>query len=104
MVAGLPPPEDPQSPKYWMNETSGVLEPAVQAYLKGWPLSVLQIGVLRAYLRQWIQSPVWDMNPHITEESRTQLAQLRSSVEMIRTRQDVETWTALSQEMCIDPW
>jgi hypothetical protein len=39
-------------PGYWMYETSGVLRPAVEAYLAGGPLSEAHIAALCAYLRQ----------------------------------------------------
>jgi hypothetical protein len=52
-------PDTDDSPKYWMHETSGVLRPAVEAYLNGEPLSPSDVRILRAYLFQWVQSPVW---------------------------------------------
>jgi hypothetical protein len=44
-------------PDFWMYETSGVLRPAVRAYLKGKPLSEKNIAAIRAYLRVWIFAP-----------------------------------------------
>lgn len=45
------------SPGFWMYETSGVLRPAIEAYLHGQPLTLQQIATMRAYLRQWIAAP-----------------------------------------------
>lgn len=42
-------------PGYWMNETSGVLRPAVEAYLNGTEMTPGQIVAMRGYLRQWVQ-------------------------------------------------
>ncbi|MEI9971101.1 MAG: hypothetical protein WDO73_03055 [Ignavibacteriota bacterium] len=50
---------DPRAPKFWMYETSGVLRPAIEAYLHNRPMTVGQIALMRVYLRQWIMSPVW---------------------------------------------
>lgn len=47
------------APGYWMHETSGVLRPAVEAYLNQRPMSKKQIAAMRAYLRQWIAAPEW---------------------------------------------
>ena len=44
-------------PGYWMHETSGVLRPAVEAYLTGGDLSAAHVAALRAYLRQWMAAP-----------------------------------------------
>ena len=45
-------------PAYWMRETSGVLAPAVRAYLSasadGGELTPSHVDALRAYLRQWM--------------------------------------------------
>ena len=38
------------APGYWKHETSGVLRPAVEAYLGGGPMTGSQIAAMRAYL------------------------------------------------------
>ena len=63
-------PDDPRAPKYWMYEESGVLRPAVEAYLNGEPLTAGQVKLMRLYLKQWIDSPVWDENPVADEDSK----------------------------------
>jgi hypothetical protein len=92
-------PDDPRAPRFWRYEKSGVLAPVVEAYLLGQPLSLEQIGVMRAYLRQWIQSPVWGANPAGAGE----LEQLRAAVALIRTREDIRRWLALALAEGMDP-
>jgi len=90
-------------PGYWMHETSGVLRPAVEAYLDGGPLSADQIAALRAYLRQWVMSPLWDENPHATEGHRQWLAMQRRLVDCLTSRSTIEVWIAGAVEMGMDP-
>jgi hypothetical protein len=40
-----------------MNETSGALRPAMEAYLYGEPMQPIQVAAVRAYLRQWMEAP-----------------------------------------------
>ena len=91
-------PSNPRAPHYWMHETSGVLRPAVEAYLNRQPMTAMQIGVMRAYLRQWIKSPVWDI-PGPDED----LAKLRRDVETIRSREDIDAWIEAGLEIGHDP-
>jgi hypothetical protein len=42
------------------NETSGILRPAVRAYLKGKPMTAKDIAAVRTYLRVWISGPEFD--------------------------------------------
>lgn len=80
-------------PGYWMNETSGVLRPAVEAYLHGHAMTRGQIDAMRAYLRQWMagdwKSPLLDV--------------LRTSVEDIKTRDDLKRWFDRALDEMIDP-
>lgn len=82
-----------QAPGYWMNETSGVLRPAVMAYLDGEPLTAEQIAAMRAYLRQWIAGP-WQ------GES---IPVLRQSVDEISDRPSLERWLDDAADAGIDP-
>ncbi len=82
-------------PGYWMNETSGVLRPAVEAYLlTGDELTPRDAAALRAYLRQWMASPLW-IGP-MTDVLRTQLDELQ-------TRADFGRWFARADLEGIDP-
>ena len=92
-------PEPRGMPGYWMNEVSGVLRPAVRAYLLGGPLSGEQIATLRAYLRQWIgghvTSPVWFVGPEV--------AALRASIDGLTTRRAIAAWLERAVDAGIDP-
>jgi hypothetical protein len=86
-----------------MHETSGVLRPAVEAYLHGEPLTARQIAALRAYLRQWIGSPAWDRNPHATPEDRVWLARMRARVDGLTSRQTIGNWLDDALKAGMDP-
>lgn len=80
-------------PGFWMDETSGVLRPAVEAYLRGEPLSDEQIAALRAYLRQWIAAP-W-IGPGIES--------LRAKVDRLQSREAIDNWLDDASVEGIDP-
>ena len=84
----------PGAPGYWMYETSGVLAPAVRAYLSGAELTEPQITAMRAYLRQWIAAPAW---------CGRQVGVLRARIDGLTTRQAIEAWLSLAVEDGIDP-
>ena len=90
-------------PGYWMYETSGVLRPAVMAYLEDRHLSPEHIAVLRAYCRQWIGGDVWDENPHIDEEERAWLAEMRADVEGLTNRAAFKSWFTRAGDAGLDP-
>ena len=92
-----------RGPGYWMDETSGILRPAVEAYFRHEALNEAQIAALRAYLRQWINSPVWDQNPHATETDRELLAELRHGVDRLLTREAIDLWLYEAVAIGIDP-
>jgi len=82
------------APGYWMYETSGVLRPAVEAYLNDAEMTPLHIATMRAYLRQWINNGPWQ-GPMIDP--------LRSRVEEITTRDDIDDWLTWAEVCGIDP-
>ena len=83
------------TPGYWKNETSGKLRLAVEAYLAGGDMTGEQIAAIRAYLRQWISAPGWDESG--------QLNGLRSAVNILTCREQIDVWLALAEEIGIDP-
>ena len=83
-----------RAPGYWMNETSGVLRPAVEAYLNRQPLTSFQILCLRAYLRQWIMAPAWKGDG---------IDELRGAVDGLVSRQAITIWLARAADLAIDP-
>lgn len=82
------------APGYWMNERSGVLRPAVEAYLNGKPMTDEQIAAMRAYLRQWIDAPCWK-GPAV--------AFLRATIHCLTSRHNIVAWLAIAEEEGIDP-
>lgn len=91
-------------PHYWMNETSGILRPAVEAYLGGEdPMTPAHIAALRAYIRQWIMAPAWDTNPDGSATGRAELAGLRGSVDSLTNRQQFNRWLHRALDLGIDP-
>ena len=92
------------APKYWLFESSGALRPAVEAFLHGRDLTEPQIVLLRAYVRQWIDSPVWDRNPAASPDSVERLVQLRADVAAIATREALKAWRLRAIAEGIDPF
>jgi hypothetical protein len=83
-------------PGYWMDETSGVLRPAVVIYLRGEWLAPPHIAAIRAYLRQWIEPDVWGDQPEIEA--------LRQSIDGLTTQAAIDAWLAAALEINIDPF
>lgn len=82
-------------PGYWMHETSGVLRPAVEAYLLGnLPLAEPHVAALRAYLRQWMAGP-WG--------PEAEIGALRTSIDSLNSREAFEDWFADALKLGIDP-
>jgi hypothetical protein len=86
-----------------MYETSGVLRPAIAAYLNGAPMTEADIAAMRAYLRQWIGAPVWDTNPHAGPEWRAWLARMRARIDELTSREAIGAWLDDAIDNAIDP-
>jgi hypothetical protein len=82
------------APGYWMNETSGVLRPAIKAYLEHDELTPAEIAAIRAYLRQWIMADGW------LEDS---VEELRAKVDGLTSRQAIDEWLREALKVGIDP-
>lgn len=80
-----------------------MLRPAVEAYLGGGDLTEAELAALRAYCRQWVNSPVWDRNPHAGAEERETLAMLRRLVDQISSRATLSAWLAAATDFGVDP-
>lgn len=78
---------------YWMNETSGVLKPVVLKYLDGKQLTPVEVGTMRAYLRQWIAGDFRGPG----------LAELRRDVEALASTADLHAWFDRALDLGIDP-
>ena len=90
-------------PSFWMHETSGALAEVVERYLLGLSLTPEDIAYLRAYLRQWIMSPVWDQNPHADDDDRWALGELRRHINDLTNRETIERWIAWAVDEGMDP-
>ena len=88
----LPPPGHPDAPKYWRHETGGRLAIAVENFLNNRLMTVRDVALVRAYLVQWIESPVWEMSPTFDEHARAGLAVLRQRARRIGTVADIHHW------------
>ena len=77
---------------YWMNETSGVLRPAIEAYLNDEPMTEPQIAAMRVYLRQWMDAR-WagDIN------------WLLDVIDQLTTQAAITAWLEHAFELGIDP-
>lgn len=100
----LPRPGAIGAPLYWRDEVSGVLADAIRIYLNTPDaLTVREVSHIRAYLSQWIQAPVWDLNPAHTARSRTALSNLRAGVGAIANATDIRAWLRAALEEGNDP-
>lgn len=91
----LLPPDHPDAPKYWMHEASGALEPVILAFLHDEELDEAQVKLMKAYLWQWVKSPVWAPSGP--------LEALRLRVAAIETYQDVAQAVHALTEEGMDP-
>lgn len=99
----IPKPGDFDAPKYWQHESSGRLKGPISRYLNNESLSADDILCIRAYLRQWIDSRTWDMNPAATGEDMRVLAELRARARQIKNRLDIDQWVWAATEWGMDP-
>lgn len=93
----------PAAPGYWMHETGGALAPAILRYLENEPLTVRDLVLIRAYIRQWIHADVWDSNPNLGEDGRAELARLRRLAQGLNNRDAIDSWIAESVDFGLDP-
>jgi hypothetical protein len=102
-MTDLLPPEHHAAPKYWRYETSGVLPGTMERYLKSEALSLQDLAILNLYLRQWIESPAWDRNPHLTDVGRKELADLRDQTRRAKCEPDIRRAVKRMVELGMDP-
>lgn len=91
-------------PLYWRYEISGALAQAIAIYLTApEQMTVRGVALIRAYLRQWVDSPVWDANPSHNEFSRAQLAELRHRARDLADVRQIDAWLDDALIQGIDP-
>jgi hypothetical protein len=79
---------------YWMDETGGVLKPAMKAYLNHLPMTSDQIAAIRGYLRQWIFLPAF-RGPQINA--------LRDTIDGLTSREAIDRWLRIAIDSGVDP-
>ena len=103
MTRTLPHPSHPDAPKYWQHETGGQLVPAVLRYMRHQELSLRDVALIRAYLRQWVEAPAWEANPGMTHRGMIDLVKLRAKVLGAKTKDQIDECIAKAVEMGMDP-
>ena len=71
-------------PRFWMEEQTGVLEDAVQAYMEGERLKPNQLRALKSYLKQFVE------RAPLAGDAKVHL--LLQRIERIKTTRDVEAF------------
>jgi hypothetical protein len=99
----LPKPYCAEAPRYWLQETSGVLRLVIERLFDDKELRADEIRILGEYFRQWIDSPAWDLNPHAGESDRATLHRLRLEVRQLRTMRQVNRWLDDAYKIGVDP-
>jgi hypothetical protein len=79
---------------FWMYETSGVLRPAIRAYLKGKAMTAKDIAAIRTYLRVWVFAPEFDGDG---------VEPLRQTVDGLASREAIEDWLATARKEWVSP-
>jgi len=72
----------PVPPRFWMEETTGVLNDAVDTYMNGEKLMPEQLELIKIYLRQFVERAV------LSGEANRKL--LLSKIDKLKTSTDVE--------------
>lgn len=80
-------------PGYWMNETSGALRPAIEAYLNGEPMTGERCAAMRAYIRQWMKAD-FHHDPSL---------RLIERIDELTTREAIDAWLNDAATQEIDP-
>lgn len=81
-------------PGYWRYETSGVLRPAIEAYLACGSMTPEHIAAMRAYLRQWINADGW-----VGEK----VDELRGAIDGLTSREALAEWLVIADDAGLDP-
>jgi hypothetical protein len=75
----------------------------MERYIRGESLQLRDVSLIRAYLRQWVESPVWEQNPEGTIDSAIRLAVLRALVLGSRTKDQIDQCVQTAIGMGMDP-
>jgi len=96
-------PSDPRAPHYWRYETGGELHSAMWRYMSGAAVRLRDLALIHLYLRQWVDSPAWDGNPHLTEGNRQELNAVRQQAREAKTRTQIDRLVNALVALGMDP-
>ena len=89
-------------PPYWRNETSGQLQPAIEALInhgsqpdKFPPPTPQQLGLVIQYFQLYINAPCWQGDSNLVE--------LRAQAQQLQTVEDCDRWLMACLDLGIDP-
>lgn len=85
-----------QPPRFWMEETTGLLAAAIEVYLRNEDLTADQLEVLKIYLRQYIERAV------IADAADRRA--LLERVEKLKRVSDVERFADAMSEAGLEPF
>ncbi|HEY0607034.1 MAG TPA: hypothetical protein VGD58_29210 [Herpetosiphonaceae bacterium] len=71
-------------PRFWMEETTGALNDAVDTYMNGEKITAEQLDLIKLYLRQYIERAV------LSSDANKKL--LLSKIDKLKTTADVERY------------
>ena len=75
----------------------------MERYIRGEELSLRDVWLVRDYLRQWVEAPVWEQNPHMTFQGQVELVKLRAKVLGAKTKEQIDSCIELATDMGMDP-
>jgi hypothetical protein len=81
----------PVPPRFWMEEDSGLLAPAVDAYINGEKLDAQQLELLQLYLRQFLERAVLTGAAN-RNKLLARVARLRSAHDIERFADELAEW------------
>ena len=84
-------------PVYWRDETSGVLEEAVQNFLSAEKLQPKNLERLKVYFAQWVNAPEWQA------EDPLALERLRDQIYEVSNKKELVAWLDRALLLGIDP-
>lgn len=94
----------PRGPLRWQDDVTGKLPAAMLAFFEDKGLTSEQFSLVREYGEYYINAPCWDWNPHLTEDGRQELVNLRSRIQIIGTKRELMDWVERCLDMGIDPF